>query len=102
MKRSYTGTLFHPVLTDAVITIYESRKVKYESKREDFIKKTYTDVASWDIIEGGVEAEAFDKDMIDAGFGADENHEYLVLHFFEVDSKEMVIFKNSHVNMFVD
>lgn len=101
MKKTYTGTLFHPVLKDATIVIKESKKVKWESSEEDFVEKRYTDIAAWDIIEGGVEAEALDKDMIDAGFGADENHEYLVLHFDTVDSKETVLFKNSHVDMFV-
>ena len=96
MKTTFTGTLFHPVLTEATIKLYIHEATKYEAEDDDSIEVSYTRVKAWDIISGGKEAEEIEAST-DAS-GVDENHEYLVLHF---ENGETGTFRNSHVDMFV-
>ena len=93
MIRTYRRTLLVSDLENATVRLYLTDAVKYEA--EDRAKTvTYTGVISWDIIEGGKEAEEIEanNDLMD------ENHEYLVLHF--KDGKTAT-FRNSHVDMFI-
>ena len=96
MKTTYTRTLFVKDLAKATVTIYVHDGIKYEDGTADEIKMDYIGVTSWDIIEGGNEAEEIEADTDESGI--DENHEYLVLHF---EDGETSTFRNSHVDMFI-
>lgn len=97
MKRTYTSTTFHPVLTEATFKLYVSEYSKYDSDTKGGeIEIKYTGVSSWDIIEGGKEAEEIEAET-DAS-GVDENHEYLILHF---EDGNTATFRNSYVDMFI-
>ena len=95
MKRTFTRTLFVEDLTKATFKLYISEYSKYDSDTSGGeIEVNYTGVTSWDIIEGGKEAEEIEAntDCID------DNHEYLVLHF---QNGETSAFRNSYVDMFI-
>jgi hypothetical protein len=95
MKRTYTGTLFHPDLTTAKVHIYdfgENTKYKSHPDAEEHLVE-YTGVTAWDIIEGGEEAAEIEQSGM-----VDEFHEYLVLHFKDGNT---ATFMNSHVDMFI-
>jgi len=102
MKRTYTGTLFHPDLTEAEVRLYVSKKNKYERGSriymaddvpEDEELLEFTGLRRWDVIEGGKEAEVLEE-IVDE---IDENHEYLVLYF----ENKVEIYCNSKVTMFI-
>ena len=95
MKRTYTGTLFQPELTKAKVLLIVYEYSKYDEVDGGEYETEYTGVTSWDIIEGGEEAEEIEKRR---PRDTDEYHEYLVLHFANGSKKT---FKNSYVNMFV-
>ena len=95
MKRTFTRTLFVEDLTKATFKLYISEYSKYDPDTSGGeIEINYTGVTSWDIIEGGKEAEEIEAntDCID------DNHEYLVLHF---QNGETSTFRNSYVDMFI-
>lgn len=95
MKRTFTRTLFVEDLTKATFKLYISEYSKYDPDTSGGeIEVNYTGVTSWDIIEGGKEAEEIEAntDCID------DNHEYLVLHF---QNGETSTFRNSYVDMFI-
>jgi hypothetical protein len=95
MKRTYHGTLFHPDLREAEVTIYSFEDTKYKSHPDaDEHETIYTGVTAWDIIEGGQEAEEIEQSGL-----VDEYHEYLVLHF---EDGNTATFRNSHVDMFIE
>lgn len=91
-QRTYTGTLFHPDLTTAVVRLYMYKGTKYGS-REEPKKVELKNVKSWTIIEGGAEADEAEKYC-----DTDENREYLALDFANGDRE---YYPNSHVSMFV-
>lgn len=98
MITTYNRTMFIEDLTKAEVTIYASEGCKYTAKTMDDIGREsvahYHGVTSWDIIEGGQEADEIEEQFNDA----DEFHEYLVLHF--VDGSYST-FRNSHVDMHI-
>lgn len=94
-KTTYTRTLFIKNLQEAEVVIYSFEKTKYEIN-DTYTETRYTGLTSWDIIEGGKEAEEIEKDL--APEQIDENHEYLVLHF---NTLETATYRNSHVQMFI-
>lgn len=97
MKRTYTRTMMIEDLAKATVKLYILEGCKYTA--EDLgneIEVSYTGVTSWDVIEGGQEAEEIEA-QTDAN-SIDEFHEYLVLHF--EDGTEAT-FRNSHVDMFI-
>lgn len=96
MIRTYHGTLFVRDLRKATIEVTIYGKTKYEVQDEEGMRITYKGVTSWDIIEGGNEAEEIEAET--DGFCIDENHEYLVLHF---EDGTQATFRNSHVVMFI-
>lgn len=97
MKRTYTGTLFHTQdLYKAIIKVDVYNGIKWEEGTELVKSIEYTGVTSWDIIEGGKEAEEIEA-QTDI-YSHDENHEYLVLHFMDGTTST---FRNSYVSMFI-
>lgn len=94
MKRTYTRTMMIEDLKKANIKVYTYEGCKYDGNIGEERKIEYTGITSWDIIEGGKEAEEIENstDTID------EYHEYLVLHF--EDGREAT-FRNSHADMFI-
>ena len=96
MINSYNRTLFKPDLTKATFELYLTDEVKYDvdDLETEATKVTYKGVKSWDLIEGGPEAEEIEKysDMMD------EEHAYLVLH---LSNGETATFRNTHVTMFI-
>ncbi len=94
MKNTYTRTLFIDDLRKATFKLYITEGLKWEDRNEKEIE--YTGVTAWDIIEGGEEAEEIERET-DSN-SADENHEYLVLHF---ENGETATFRNSHVDMHI-
>lgn len=96
MKRTYTSTLFNPDLTKATIEVKVLSGCKYNESVETVKTVEYKGIISWDIIEGGEEAEEIES-MTDESW-EDEYHEYLVLNFKNGDT---ATFRNSHVDMFI-
>lgn len=96
MKRTYTESIFTWDLAKAkvIITVYENNK--YTATENSYKDIEYTGVTSWDIIEGGAEAEEIEAYTDESG--VDDNHEYLVLHF---ENGETSTFRNSYVDMFI-
>lgn len=102
MKRTFNKTFFSDDLRDSIfkLKLYNDCKLdrtgEYKDKDLDETVIRYTGVTSWDIIEGGAEAEEIEK-QIDAS-QVDDYHEYLVLHF---DNGETATFRNTYCDMFV-
>lgn len=94
MKTTYTRTLFVEDLAKARVKIYIYDGSKYEEGTKEMATMEYTGVTSWDIIQGGEEAEE-----IEANGLIDEDHEYLVLHF--EDGETTATYRNGHVDMFI-
>lgn len=94
MKKTYTGTIFNPNLSEAEIKVVRYNKCKYIKDSEPVERSYFTKVTSWDVISGGEEA----KEVEDNIKTVDENHEYLILHF---ETGETTTFMNSHVDMFI-
>lgn len=92
MKHTYNGTLFHEDLTEATFKLLFHEGLKYTV--EPFKAEEFKGVKSWDLIEGGKEAELIEAMMDEV----DEHHEYLVLHFTDGSVRA---YRNSHVTMFV-
>lgn len=97
MIRTYHGTLMNPDLTKAIVKVILFKATKYDAQSEKGSEINYTGVSSWDIIEGGPEAEEIETET--DGNYTDEHHEYLVLHF---EDGRTATFRNSHVVMFVE
>lgn len=96
MKRTFTRTTFNPDLSKAKVTLYVFPECKYRpnnNTEENETKVEYTGLTSWDVIEGGEEAEEIEESGL-----VDEFHEYLVLHF---NNNTTATFRNSHVDMFI-
>ena len=95
MKRTYHGTLFHMEdLPEADVKLLFYENDKYTHPDEEPNEVHVKGLTSWDIIEGGKEAEEIEALTGDI----DEHHEYLVLHF---EGGCVNIYRNSHVAMFV-
>ncbi|HCJ37838.1 MAG TPA: hypothetical protein DHV37_05875 [Erysipelotrichaceae bacterium] len=92
MKRSYERTLLVKDLAKAEVEITVFDRCKYEMPEVKEVLK-YRGVTSWDVIEGGEEADSIENDGL-----VDEHHEYLVLHF---NDGSQATFRNSHVDMFI-
>jgi hypothetical protein len=97
MIKTYERTLFisKEELPKTTFRLYLYEGTKYNTL-EATAEITYKGVTSWDVIEGGKEAEAIEADT-DAS-GIDENHEYLVLHLASGDT---ATYRNSHVDLFI-
>ena len=103
MKRTYTGTFFHPDdLTEAKVQLYVSNRNKYERGSriyvgdevpEDETLVEFTGLKKWQIVEGGRDAEVLEE-IVDE---IDDNHEYLILYFKD----SVKIYRNSYVTMFI-
>lgn len=100
MKNTYTRTLMIEDLTQADVTILLYEGCKYLAKSTEDLGKEievhYTNLSSWTLIDGGVEAEEFEKEIDESSI--DEFHEYLILTFN--DGTEAT-FRNSHCDMFL-
>ena len=96
MMRSYNSTLEFKDLREATIRLVITDGPKYDLRQRTGIIVEYTGVTSWDIIEGGPEAEEIES-MTDKN-SIDELHEYLVLHF---ENGETSTFRNTHVDMHI-
>ena len=92
MIRSYNRTIFTEDLTKAKVRLYIHDGNKYEGSTTTELVE-YTGLTSWDIIEGGKEAEEIEKSGM-----VDPNHEYLVLHF---QNLETATYCNSNVDLFI-
>ena len=97
MIKTFTRTMFIEDLRNAKVTIYVTDGVKYNLTETSQEKKVeYNGITSWDIIEGGAEAEEIEASTDTAS--VDEYHEYLVLHF---EDGTQATFRNSHADMFI-
>lgn len=89
----------NPDITEAVFKLEISEGCKYTAECDEDLGKIkvveYRGVTSYDLIEGGVEADEIENET-DAD-GIDEFHEYLVLHFTDGTTST---FRNSHVDMY--
>lgn len=93
MKRTFTRTMMVENLEEAIVILCVYKHCKYNAIDGEEIELKYTGVTSWDVIEGGKEAEE-----IEANGLVDDNHEYLVLHF---NDGRTATFCNSYVDMFI-
>ena len=96
MIRSYdqTWTIRKDRLKDAFFYFEIFENTKYEDK-EPVSMVEYTGVTSWDMIEGGKEAEELEAHFNEI----DEKREYCVLHF---ENGETATFRNSHIDMWIE
>jgi len=99
MKNTYTRTLFIKDLSKAKVIVYITEGCKYTAKSiddlgEERVVEYNGGLKSWDVVEGGPEAEEIEVHT--DGSCIDEFHEYLVLHFTD---GSMATFRNSHVDM---
>lgn len=97
MKNTYTRTMMIRDLREAKVKVITFENCKYDNS--DLGKETeikYTGLTSWDVIEGGKEAEEIERNL--NADECDEYHEYLTLHF--VDGKTAT-FRNSHCALFI-
>lgn len=95
MMRSYNKVSTIENLKDAEFKLVIYDGPKWEPQYTGVVVY-YTGIVSWDIIEGGSEAEEIES-MTDSN-SQDEKHEYLVLHY---ENGETATFRNSHVDMFI-
>lgn len=93
MIRTYTRTMMIADLEKAEFKVFVYKHCKYNAIENEETEVRYTGVTSWDVIEGGKEAEE-----IEAAGLVDDMHEYLVLHFNNGDT---ATFRNSYVDMFI-
>ena len=95
MISTYFGTTFREVKNSIVLVdLFDRCRYNSSIKRENILESFEFDrtVTSWDIIEGGEEADEIEKrENI-----SDEYREYLVLHFTDSTTRT---FPNSHVSM---
>ena len=97
MIKTFTRTMFIEDLRNAKITIYVTDGIKYNlTETSNETKLEYNGITSWDIVEGGTEAEEIERELNAAS--VDEYHEYLVLHF---EDGTQATFRNSHADMFI-
>ena len=96
MKTTFTRTLFNDDLTKATFVLNVYGHNKYNALDDEAIEVTYRGVTSWDVISGGIEAEEIESATDSSS--ADDNHEYLVLHF---EDGSTATFRNSYVDMFI-
>lgn len=96
MKKTYYGTIFRGEIKNCLVFIDVFSKCRYTEAimRSDILETLEYDrtVTQWDIVEGGEEAEAIEREE---GI-KDEYREYLVLHFTDGSTKT---FPNSRVSM---
>lgn len=96
IKRTFTSTKKFDDLTKATFKLYIYDETKYGRDFDcDVIEWIYTDVISFDIIQGGQEAKEFEKEMAP---DYDIYSEYLVLHFKD---GSQATFRYSYVDMFI-
>lgn len=96
MKRTYTCTKKFKDLTKATFKLYIYDEPKYGRYFDaDVIEWTYTDVVSFDIIQGGQEAKELEKEMEP---DYDIYSEYLILHFKD---GSQATFRYSYVDMYI-
>lgn len=96
MKRTYTSTKRFNDLTKATFKLYIYDKSKYGREFDDnVIEWIYTNVISFDIIQGGEEAKDIEKEMTP---DYDVYSEYLVLHF---EDGSQATFRYTYVDMFI-
>lgn len=93
MKRTFTRTMMIENLEEATVKLYVYKHNKYNAIDGEETEIKYTGVTSWDIIEGGIEAEEIESNGL-----VDDNHEYLVLH---LNDGRTATFRNSYVDMFI-
>ena len=93
MKRTFTRTMMIENLEEATFRLYAYKHCKYNAIDGEETIINYTGVTSWDIIEGGKEAEEIESNGL-----IDDNHEYLVLH---LNDGTTATFRNSYVDMFI-
>lgn len=98
MIRTYTETFTksNEKLQKAHITVFVYDADKYTGNITEERMVQYTGLSSWDIVEGGKEAEEIEAHT--DGSCIDEHHEYLVLHFTDGSTGT---FRNSHVDMHI-
>lgn len=96
MIRTYNQTwiMSNERLQKATIRIFVYNDNKYTGNVTEEKEVKYTGLTSWDIIEGGEEAEKIEAET--DGSCIDDNHEYLVLHF---NNGTQATFRNSYVDM---
>ena len=96
MKRTYTRTKNFKDLTKATFKLYIYDDIKYGRDFDEKFKECiYTDVISFVIIQGGVEAKEIEKEMAP---DFDVYNEYLILHFKDGSQAS---FSYSYVDMFI-
>ena len=96
MKTTYTSTKKFNDLTKATFKLYIYDDIKYGRDFDcDVIEWIYTDVVSFDIIQGGEEAKELAKEMAP---DFDIYSEYLILHFKDGSQAS---FRYSYVDMFI-
>lgn len=97
MKKVYDRTMFisNEELQKAKVIICITEGLKWESHDEEEEERIYTGLVRWSIVsaEDAVEIE---KDLPTELL--DECNEYLVLEF---NDGTIVVFRNSHVDMFI-
>ena len=96
MKRTFTRTMMVKDLRNTTVKMVIYKHNKYNALDGEEKVINYKGVTSWDVIEGGAEAEEIEASTDAAS--ADDNHEYLVLHF---ENGTQATFRNSYVDMFI-